>query len=171
MMDKIKKIINSNIFIFIIILLVISPIILSRPLNNLDEIWNYNFARNIADGLTPYKDFNMVTTPLLPFICALFLALFGNELIIMRFLAILLISCIFFLIYLILKKLKINSFYIFIFLLFLLLAFKDHICIDYNFATLAIVLLLIYLEFTKISNNNCYFNYSFTLYFIIRSIM
>lgn len=37
--------------------------------NNLtiDEIWNYGFSYNIATGLIPYKDFNMVITPLYPF--------------------------------------------------------------------------------------------------------
>ena len=30
-----------------------------------DEIWNYGFSYNIATGLIPYKDFNMVITPLL----------------------------------------------------------------------------------------------------------
>ena len=92
----------------------VAPVILSRNLSNLDEIWNYNFARNVANGLVPYKDFNMITTPLLPFICAIFLKLFANELIVMRILSIFLISIIYFLIYLILKKLNINKFYNFI---------------------------------------------------------
>lgn len=79
MLNKIKILIKSHyqsILIFIGILLIISPVILSRQLNNLDEIWNYNFAKNIADGLIPYKDFNMLQTPLLPFINGLILKIF-----------------------------------------------------------------------------------------------
>lgn len=79
MLNKIKILIKSHyqsILIFIGILLIISPVILSRQLNNLDEIWNYNFAKNIADGLIPYKDFNMLQTPLLPFITGLILKVF-----------------------------------------------------------------------------------------------
>ena len=38
---------------------------------NLDEIWNYGFTHNIYSGLVPYKDFNMVLTPLFPMIMAL----------------------------------------------------------------------------------------------------
>lgn len=69
---KQNKNIILNFIIFIIIFFIVASVILTRPLSNLDEIWNYNFARNVADGLIPYKDFNMVTTPLLPFICSLF---------------------------------------------------------------------------------------------------
>ena len=43
-------------------------IVLIRELKDLDEIWNFNFANNIANGLIPYKDFNMVTMPFLPMI-------------------------------------------------------------------------------------------------------
>ena len=124
MYSKIKLYWKSHylsILIFIGIILVISPFILSRNLNNLDEIWNYNFARNVADGLVPYRDFNMVQTPLLPLIAGLMLKLFGNELIVMRILAILLIASIFFMIYKILKLLKINTLYNLLFLLLLFL--------------------------------------------------
>ena len=156
MQEKIKfwrKLNYQSIFIFIGILLIISPVILSRPLNNLDEIWNYNFARNIANGLVPYKDFNMLQTPLLPLINSIFLKLFGNELIVMRILAILLISGLFFIIYKIFKKLKVNIIYnlICIFLLFLL--FKNYICIDYNFSVLILTLILIYLELNMFIKN------------------
>ena len=168
MLNRIQKIINSNIFIFFIIFLMVAPVILSRNLSNLDEIWNYNFARNVANGLVPYKDFNMITTPLLPFICAIFLKLFANELIVMRILAIFLISIIYFLIYLILKKLNINKFYNFISLFLLFIIFKEHICIDYNFAILAISLFLIYLELSFYMKSNSYFNNSFLFYFFTR---
>ena len=46
-----------------------------------DEIWNYGFAYNISSGLIPYKDFNMVITPIYPMIGALFLTIFGKSLI------------------------------------------------------------------------------------------
>ena len=152
-----KKIIKSNIFIFLIILFMVAPIILSRNLNNLDEIWNYNFARNVANGLVP----------LLPFVCAIFLRIFGNELIVMRILAIFLISIIYFLIYLILKKLNINKLYIFTCLFLLFTIFKNYICIDYNFAVLAITLFLIYLELSFYMKNKNYFNNSFLFYFLV----
>ena len=49
-----------------------------------------------ADGLVPYKDFNMVPMPGLFMICAVVFKIFGNQLIVMRFLAVILMSVIFF---------------------------------------------------------------------------
>lgn len=152
-----------SILIFIGITLVISPIILSRNLSNLDEIWNYNFARNIADGLVPYRDFNMLQTPLLPFIAGLILKLFGNELIVMRILAILLISSIFFMIYKILKTLKVPSLYNLFFLSILLILLQEYICIDYNFAILLLTLILIYLEIKHFDCSNLRLSYYFMI--------
>ena len=48
-----KKILK-DLAIFCILAIIIAGIILPRELNNLDEIWNFNFARNIANGLMPY---------------------------------------------------------------------------------------------------------------------
>lgn len=47
-----------------------------------DEVWNYGFSYNIATGLIPYKDFNMVITPLFPMLGALFMIIFGKNLVV-----------------------------------------------------------------------------------------
>jgi len=44
-----------------------------------DLIWNYGFSLNFASGLSMYKDYNMVITPLYPFLCGLFMKLFGHN--------------------------------------------------------------------------------------------
>ena len=75
---------KKNIVIFLVILICMSAVIFSRPINNLDELWNFNFARNIAEGRLPYRDFNMVLTPLMPIVNAGFLGVFGIELALMR---------------------------------------------------------------------------------------
>ena len=72
------------------VFLVILTYILIKPLDDLDEIWNFNTARCIADGLIPYKDISMITTPLLGFITALFLKIFGTEMFVTRIMAALL---------------------------------------------------------------------------------
>ena len=157
MFSKIKSFLKLHylsILIFVGIVLAISPIILSRNLSDLDEIWNYNFARNIADGLIPYRDFNMLQTPLLPFIAGLFLKLLGSELIVMRLLAILLISSIFFMIYKILKILKVHTIYSLSFLFIVFVLLQKYICIDYNFVILLLTLILIYLEIKHFNNSN-----------------
>ena len=43
-----------DIAVFGIAILLFLATVLPRNLANLDEIWNFNFARNIANGLIPY---------------------------------------------------------------------------------------------------------------------
>ena len=45
----------------------------------MDEIWNFVNSRNISNGLIPYKDFNLITTPL-NFILNSFLLKFNETL-------------------------------------------------------------------------------------------
>ncbi len=47
-----------------------------------DELFNYGFAKNILDGLIPYKDFNMIIPPLFAYITAFILKIFGKKLLI-----------------------------------------------------------------------------------------
>ena len=148
-MKKIKK----ECFIIVILLLILTAIIMVKPLNDLDEIWNYNFARNIVDGNMPYKDFNMIQMPLVPALCAMFLNLLGNELMIMRIIAILLCTIILFITYKILELLKVNKWLNYTFLIFLIYILKDHFRIDYNFFVLFNVLCIIYIELKSIREN------------------
>ena len=145
-MKKVKK----ECFIIAILLLILTSIIMIKPLNDLDEIWNYNFARNIVDGNMPYKDFNMIQMPLVPALCAMFLNLLGNELMIMRIIAILLCTIILFITYKILELLKVNKWLNYAFLIFLIYILKDHFRIDYNFFVLFNVLWIIYIELKSI---------------------
>lgn len=66
------------------IIIFITILIFSLIFNNfsLDEAWNYGFAYNISKGLIPYKDFNLVITPLYPILGSLFMTLFGKNIII-----------------------------------------------------------------------------------------
>ena len=109
------KNIKKEWIIVLVLLLILASIIIIKPLNDLDEIWNYNFAKNITDGKMPYKDFNMIQTPLVPLFCSVFLKLLGNELIVMRILAIILCTVILFITYKILQKLKVNKYLSFTF--------------------------------------------------------
>ena len=89
-----KKIIKYVVlFILILIFQIFIPL-------DLDEIWNYGFAHNIATGLIPYKDFNMVITPLYPFLCSIFLIIKSNLIIVQILQAILiLVSSVFLIVY------------------------------------------------------------------------
>ena len=150
---KLKK----EIFIIIAIFILLLSMILPDNLGDLDELWNYNFARNILDGKLAYQDFNMLQTPLLPLASSMFLKIFGNELLVMRMLAVILCTAIFFLEYKILKRLNVNSYVSLIFTLFTMYLFQEHVRIDYNFAVLLIILILLYIELKpkeKIIENN-----------------
>lgn len=132
-------------FILVTIILFLATV-LPRNLENLDEIWNFNFARNIANGLLPYKDFNMLQTPLLSFVLGGILKIFGQELFVMRIASVFLGTGIIFVSYKILKALKLNTKWSIFASLLIFLFIKDKFYLDYNYAILFITLLIIYLE-------------------------
>ena len=47
-----------------------------------DEIYGFGFGVNVLNGLVPYRDFNMIITPMFSYIVALFLMIFGKHFII-----------------------------------------------------------------------------------------
>ena len=150
--EKAKKIIE--IVFWIAILFFISELILIKPLNDLDEMWNYNFSKNILEGRLPYKDFNTIITPLVPYIGAVFLKLFGNEMFSMRIFAIITNFLILFFSYMILIKLKVNESLSKILIMAFVHMLKSNLRIDYNFFTLLLVLSIIWLEIENIKKEN-----------------
>ena len=144
----------KNLAVFCILAIIIAGIILPKELNNLDEIWNFNFARNIANGLVPYKDFNMVQTPLLSIACGIILRVLGTELFIMRIIAVILCSLIMLSAYKILEKLEIPTTLKYLFLIVTIFLYKEYFCVDYNFAVLWIILLVILLELKNVEKKS-----------------
>ena len=78
----IKKYIKKEYILCIFLFIAIFSTIIIKPLGDLDEIWNYNVARNMTIGKIPYKEISTITTPLLPAINSIFLKVLGNNLII-----------------------------------------------------------------------------------------
>lgn len=79
-----------------------------------DELFNYGFAKNIIDGLVPYKDFNMIIPPLFAYITAFILKIFGQKLIIYHiFTSIIILGITYFAS----KKIKNKAFIVYLFLL------------------------------------------------------
>lgn len=66
------------IFLILTITTFIYSLYISIPIG--DEFWNYGFAHNIYTGLIPYKDFNMIITPLFAFSTVPIFFLFGDTL-------------------------------------------------------------------------------------------
>lgn len=136
----------KEIFLFFCFLITTSAIILFKNINSLDELWNYNFANCISKGLIPYKDFNMIVTPLLSFINGFALYIFGNQLIIIRILAVILSSCILLVIYKIFKYLKINENIANISIILIEILLISIFANDYNFFVIFLFLIITLLE-------------------------
>lgn len=145
MKQKTKDII-FNICYILVLLIAFLGVLLPKNLQNLDEIWNFNFARNIANGLLPYNDFNMLQTPLLPFILGGVLKICGTELFVVRIISAILGVAIIYMAYIILKKLGLNTKWSIFSSLMVFFFIKDNFNIDYNYVILLITLILIYLE-------------------------
>lgn len=147
-----KRLVENILLLLLIATCIFSNIIIN-PIGNFDELWNYNFARNIADGLTPYKDFNILQMPLFPFVCSIFLKLIANELIVMRITATILCTGIIYMIYKVFNLLKLDKRISFLFTSAIAFLSADIFCIDYNWATLFVVLNIIYIELKELKNN------------------
>ena len=155
-----------DIIVFIAIFICSMSLIITQYLSGLDEIWQYNFARCISEGLVPYRDFNLVTTPLYSMLGGLFIRIFGNGLFIMRIFEILIFTTILFLAYKIFDILNINKHVNFAFISILFFLFLIDIGVEYNYLILIISLLLIYLELKDVVKNgnlNSKFKYNFLL--------
>lgn len=72
---RLKK---KDILILIIIFIYTGILITYSNADN-DLIWNYGFSYNFANHLLMYKDYNMVITPLYPFIGGILMRILGNN--------------------------------------------------------------------------------------------
>lgn len=106
---------------------------------NLDEIWNYGFSHSMYRGLLPYKDYNMIITPLSPFIMSLPFHIFGSSMLVFDIEQAVILTIIF---YLVEKKIKERDYFFMLFLLFpLSITFPS-----YNIFLLLLFLIVINLE-------------------------
>lgn len=145
MKENFKKYTKNILKIFPFFLIMLS-VVLSTPIRNLDELWNYNFANNIYNGLIPYKDFNMLQMPLLPFIVSVIFKLTTNELIVSKIVTAILFSVFIYLIYKIFELFEEKEIIKVIKTLFVSILSIYQFSLDYNWLSLIFVLLLIYIE-------------------------
>lgn len=153
-MKKVKK---CNIVFFLVIFIIVLFTTLAKPLDDLDEMWNYNIARNIANGLIPYKDISMITSPLLGMITAIFLKLIANELIVTRILSAVLSTLILYSLYKTMDILKFNENISRLLIIIFLIILRKFFCLDYNWAVALIGIIILNLELINIEkrkNNN-----------------
>lgn len=137
----------KNNFKFIVVFFLILVFNLICNSINLDEVWNYGFSNNLYRGLVPYVDFNMVLTPIYPFIMSLPFYLFGSSMLVFHITNSLMITLTFVLLY----KMFGNKSYLILFFATFPLNFTFP---NYNLFLFMILVLLIYLETNYKSNKN-----------------
>lgn len=142
------KFIKKDFCIYLFFLLFVTSIYIVRPISNLDELWNYNFARQISEGLIPYRDISIIVTPFASFVSSIFLNI-SDELIIMRILGIILSTSTFYMMYIILKNLTNKKIYSLIFSLITLIGTSEVLAYDYNNLAVLEVLIILYIEIVK----------------------
>ena len=135
----------KEILVYLLFLLIFISIFIARPVNDLDELWNYNIARNIANGLNVYSEISIIVTPLSSFILAIFLKIV-DELITMRISGAILCSSVFYMIYIILKKLTNKRAYAIIVTSLMIIFMYKSLSFDYNVFSLLIALIILYCE-------------------------
>ena len=128
----------KNKFLFIILFIFIILFNLLLIPNNLDEVWNYGFSYAIRIGEVPYKDFNMVLTPLYSFIMTIPLFIYNNYLSFIIFHALIMTFEFYFLYKLIDKKVYL--------LLLISIMFFPLIYPTYNSFFLFLMVVICYLE-------------------------
>ncbi len=114
MEKKINKF--QNITIAILIFSIFMYFVFLDPVYISDELWNFQNICKMCNGLTIYKDANVIITPIFFYIGFILLKLFGTQIIVFRFYNIIICSTIYCLIYKILKDLKISKNMIIVFL-------------------------------------------------------
>ncbi len=145
-MKKINKELPIIILFFILMTLYLIANVIPRYFGDLDEVWIYNVAKNVAEGKLLYVDVSTIVTPIFPLVCSTFLKIFGNQIMVMRFLAVFLFLGISILSFGILKKLKVNTYVALFFSISVIYLMKEKIAVDYNFFELFILLAIIYIE-------------------------
>lgn len=133
-------------YIFIVIFGLVLFVI---PFGNCDEIWNYNFAKCITEGMRPYKDFNIVQTPGSAYVSALFLLVFGKELISYRIASYVLFIFTFWIFYKLNKKTSKNDTISFVATMFLMCLCTLVWIYNYNNLSMMIILYLQYFMYTE----------------------
>ncbi|MEQ8235793.1 MAG: glycosyltransferase family 39 protein [Syntrophomonadaceae bacterium] len=84
---KTKIALSENVLIYLLMTLLLILVLAPRYLNStpdMDEIWNYQFARRILYGQIPFRDFVMLPLPFSAQLNALFLRIFSDELYVIR---------------------------------------------------------------------------------------
>ncbi|MDO4802346.1 MAG: hypothetical protein Q4A15_09290, partial [Prevotellaceae bacterium] len=146
-MEKIKK------YVPYMLITLASVLVFFREFGNCDELWNFSFARNIVNGLLPYKDYSIVQTPLSAYITSFFLLVFGDRLLSYRIAGYVLCVTIFCLFYYVCKTKSHSNLIASIATVFVMGLQMIPYIYNYNYLSAAIVL-IIFAVYCKAKNHN-----------------
>lgn len=138
------------------IICLFSLIVFLIPFGNGDELWNYNFARNISIGMLPYKDFSIIQTPLSAYVSSLFVLTFGKGLISVRILGYIVFAAISGLTYNIIRSVH-NPFISCVSIMFSMSLLILPYIYNYNYLSALLILIIIKIE-EKEPKNRLIFN-------------
>jgi len=139
-----------------LLLMIVSCLVLE---STCDTIWNYGFSYNIANGLVPYKDFNMIVGPAYIFLIAPFIYIFGNYLIVFQIVNSVIISLIMVLIF---HKIGLKFLYLILFMSLSLTFYW------YNTFCAFLVILILILEDSNIKLKNILIGIIIGIIFMIK---
>jgi len=146
-MKKLKRL------IFVFSLLLIAVLILFKNLNNIDEIYNYNFGRNIAAGKLIYRDFNCIVFPIFPLIIGAIVKIFGQEIIMFRIVQIVAFVILELLAFKVLKFFDKDKNIFIHFLIIIYIGFIAIYCtVEYNFMIMLVLFAILNLELKENKN-------------------
>ena len=127
---------KNKLLIIFILLFIYNFVVCFYSISNNDLIWNYGFCYNFAKGLSMYRDYSMVITPLYPTIFGTIMSIFENNTIIFYLSNALVPTIILFMVYKYYKKAFIE--------MVLLLSFVNSP--NYNLLCILFLFILYYLE-------------------------
>ena len=138
---------------YIVLLLIVLLTILNTKLDNMDELWNFSNAKNIIDGLVPYRDINIIVTPLSQYLNSILLRI-SPILITFRIIYFFYYVIIIILLDRILDTINIKGLLKYLFILFFIIMLVKICFLDYNFIQFIMILMLLYLHIKNRNYNN-----------------
>ena len=111
----------------------------------MDELWIFSNAKNIIDGLVPYRDINIIVTPLSQYLNSILLRI-SPILITFRIIYFFYYVIIIILLDRILDILNIKGLLKYLFILFFIIMLVKICFLDYNFIQFIMILMLLYLH-------------------------
>lgn len=149
---------NKKLTMYIVFVALQYLILFVIPMISVDELWNFNMGRQIANGLVPYKDISMLQSPLSFYIEALLIKI-TDTMFIMRILSYIVHVAIASIIVYRAVQSNISHLWIILFNIVQLFQLVVNISYDYNMLILLFMLVACELRFRYGGNKNSKYNF------------